>query len=64
MSYEENEKVRKQLDKYIRKFGVKKIHIARQVGLSGTTIGLFLDGQRELALSTLEEIQELMQERM
>lgn len=62
---EKNEEVRVKLDKYIRKFGVKKIHIARELGLKGgTTIGLFLKGQRELSFATLEAIEDLMKERM
>ncbi|WMJ81235.1 hypothetical protein RBU49_02985 [Clostridium sp. MB40-C1] len=64
MLLDKNEKVRKELDKYIKKFGVKKVHIARQVGLTGTTIGLFLKGQRELSFSMLEEIEDIMEERM
>ena len=64
MLFDKNEDVRNELDKYIKKFGVKKIHIAREVGLTGTTIGLFLKGKRQLSLSTLEKIEALMEERM
>ncbi|HDI3121667.1 hypothetical protein FDA77_00950 [Clostridium botulinum] len=64
MLFDKNEEIRNELNKYIKKFGVKKIHIAREVGLTGTTIGLFLKGQRQLSLSTLEKIEALMEERM
>lgn len=61
---DKNENVRVKLDKYIRKFGVKKIHIAKEVNLSGTTIGLFLKGQRDLSLDALESLEDLMEEKM
>lgn len=59
-----NTNVRKNLEEYLEKFGVKKVHIARLIGVSPNTIGLFLKGQRELSLANLEAIQEIMQERM
>lgn len=61
---EKNEIVRIKLDKYIKKFGVKKVHIARAIGMTATTIGLFLKGQRELPPTALETIEEIMEERM
>lgn len=64
MLSEKNEKVRIKLDKYIKKFGVKKVFIARQIGMTGTTIGLFLKGQRDLPFEALETIENLMEEKM
>lgn len=64
MLSEKNKNVRIKLDKYIRKFGVKKVHIAREIGMTGTTVGLFLKGQRELTLATLEEIEKIIEEKM
>lgn len=51
-----NEYVRKKLEDYIEGLGVTQRHISKKVGLSDTTISLFLKGQRELSDEKLETI--------
>ncbi|MBM7869242.1 putative transcriptional regulator [Clostridium pascui] len=61
---ERNEEVKNKLDKYIKKFGVKKVFIAKEIGLSPTSVGLFIKGQRELQSGYLDALEELMEEKM
>jgi transposase len=55
-----NENVRKDLIEYLKNNGIKNRFIANHVGLSDTTICLFIKGTRKLAIDKLESIEELI----
>jgi len=52
--------IRTELNQYIKRNGIKQNYISKKIGLSTTTINLFLHGKRDLALSRLEVIYFLM----
>lgn len=55
-----NDFVMNELKSYLKNKGIKNKHVAEKVGLSNTSISLFLQGKRELARSKLQKIYELM----
>lgn len=56
----QNSYVREALLTYLHEYGVTQKHIAKKVGLSETTISIFLKGDRVLTPEKLERIQEII----
>jgi predicted transcriptional regulator len=46
---------------YIEKYGTTKKHIAKKLGVSATTVSLFLKGERELGEATEKLLRQLIE---
>jgi transcriptional regulator with XRE-family HTH domain len=55
-----NESVKERLKNYLAEHGVRNNFIAEKVGLSETSICLFLQGKRSLSNVKLNQIEELI----
>lgn len=56
----DQEKIRKDLKKYLKENGVKAIFIADKIELSSAMISYFLNGKKDLSLTHLKNISKII----